>query len=177
MPAETYLEVVIRELHRTKRLADRAIAQLPPDGLFVRLGPGDNSIATIIKHVSGNMLSRWQDFLTADGEKPGRNRDDEFEHLPGDTCEVILARWEQGWAVLFAALARLTEACTQEECSLRHDWQEGDFVAWENTSGLHRAIPTEGITSQPHSAARRAENTSVSASSPTAVDPINCAHR
>jgi hypothetical protein len=58
MPAENYLDLVIREMQRTKNMADRAIAQLPPGGLFVRLAPGDNSIATIIKHLSGNMLSR-----------------------------------------------------------------------------------------------------------------------
>jgi hypothetical protein len=110
MPAENYLDLVIREMQRTKNMADRAIAQLPPGGLFVRLAPGDNSIATIIKHLSGNMLSRWKDFLTTDGEKPGRNRDEEFVHLPGDTDATILARWELGWAMLFTALGQLTEA-------------------------------------------------------------------
>lgn len=110
MPAESYLELVIREMQRTKRMAERAMAQLPPGGLFVRLAPGDNSIATIIKHLSGNMGSRWKNFLTTDGEKPGRNRDEEFVHLPGDTDETILARREQGWATLFEALAPLTDA-------------------------------------------------------------------
>ena len=110
MPAENYLDLVRREMQRTKKMADRAIAQLPPDGLFVRLAPGDNSIATIIKHVSGNMCSRWKNFLTTDGEKPGRNRDEEFAHLPGDTTETILAQWEKGWATLFEALTPLTDA-------------------------------------------------------------------
>src|SRR5580704_6273916 len=81
MLTEEYIPMVVRELKGQKALADRAIAQLPPDGLFAVPGEEDNSIAVILKHVSGNMRSRWKDFLATDGEKPNRNRDGEFTLL------------------------------------------------------------------------------------------------
>jgi uncharacterized damage-inducible protein DinB len=92
-----------------KRIGDGAIAQAPDASLAATLDPESNSIATIVKHLSGNMRSRWTDFLTSDGEKPDRDRDSEFMAPPG-TREALLALWEQGWDRVFAALGPLSEA-------------------------------------------------------------------
>ena len=80
-----------------KRLADRAVEQVPDDRLHVALDENTNSIAVVMKHVAGNLTSRWTDFLTTDGEKPWRNRDDEFVDTFGSRAE-LLAAWERGWA-------------------------------------------------------------------------------
>ena len=90
-----------------KDLADRAIAQVSDDNLHVALDSNTNSIAVIMKHLAGNMLSRWTDFLTSDGEKPDRNRDEEFVDRFTSRAEVI-AFWERGWRALFDTLASLT---------------------------------------------------------------------
>ena len=92
-----------------KRLGDRAMQQTPDEGLFATLDAESNSIAIIVKHLSGNMRSRWTDFLTSDGEKPDRNRDSEFEAPPA-TRIGLLDMWEAGWKLVFDSLAHLTEA-------------------------------------------------------------------
>ena len=92
-----------------KRLGDRAMEQTPDEGLFATLDAESNSIAIIVKHLAGNMRSRWTDFLTTDGEKPDRNRDSEFE-APPTTRIALLDLWESGWKPVFEALAPLTEA-------------------------------------------------------------------
>ncbi len=92
-----------------KKLGERAMAQTPDEGLFASLDPESNSIAIIVKHMAGNMRSRWTDFLTSDGEKADRNRDTEFENPPR-TREEVMALWEKGWALIFAALEPLTDA-------------------------------------------------------------------
>jgi hypothetical protein len=92
-----------------KRLADRAIAQIADDALFATIDAESNSIAIIVKHLAGNMRSRWTDFLTSDGEKPNRDRDSEFE-APPKTREELLDIWESGWQLMFDALAPLTDA-------------------------------------------------------------------
>ena len=92
-----------------KRLGDRAMAQCPDEGLFVMLDSESNSIAIIVKHMAGNMRSRWRDFLTTDGEKPDRNRDTEFEAPPKTRAELI-EMWESGWKYVFDALEALTDA-------------------------------------------------------------------
>ncbi len=92
-----------------KKLAERAMAQCPDEGLFVTLDPESNSIAIVVKHMAGNMRSRWMDFLTTDGEKPDRNRDTEFEDAPKTRAE-LLELWESGWKYLFDALTPLTDA-------------------------------------------------------------------
>jgi hypothetical protein len=107
MPNEEYMPLAVREFEKLKSLADRAISQLPADGFFAVPGEGDNSVAVIVKHVSGNMRSRWRDFLSSDGEKPDRQRDLEFVISGGDSRESLLARWDEGWAALFSALAPL----------------------------------------------------------------------
>lgn len=101
--AQHYLETTRANFASQKRLAEKAIAQLADDQLYVALATEDNSIAIIIKHLHGNMRSRWRDFLTTDGEKPDRHRDTEFETPPGERAE-LMALWEAGWQTLFAAL-------------------------------------------------------------------------
>ncbi|MEO4004715.1 DUF1572 family protein [Flavobacterium sp. CAU 1735] len=102
-----YLESVQKQFLYYKTIADKAMAQLEPEQLSVALNDNTNSIATIVKHLSGNMLSRWTDFLTTDGEKEGRNRDSEFEETIIDK-ETLLEIWEKGWNCLFEALKSLT---------------------------------------------------------------------
>jgi len=105
------LEVIAQELHRIKVRAEKAIAQLREDRhLHVKLDDESNSLAIIVMHLSGNMLSRWTDFLTTDGEKPSRNRDAEFESAETMTRAELMAAWERGWACLFSALDGLTPA-------------------------------------------------------------------
>jgi hypothetical protein len=101
-----------------KGLADKAIAQLPDDRLHVALDANTNSIAVIMKHVAGNLLSRWTDFLTTDGEKPGRNRDGEFVDAFTSRDELT-AFWESGWQRLFDALAELTPADLARTVTIR----------------------------------------------------------
>lgn len=106
-----FLEVVAQELNRIKVRAERAIAQLADDRrLHVKLDAESNSIAIIMMHLSGNMLSRWTDFLTTDGEKPSRNRNAEFEAPETMTRSELMAAWERGWACLFSALDALAPA-------------------------------------------------------------------
>jgi hypothetical protein len=100
-------------------LADRAVAQAPPDRFFARPDPGSNSIALIVKHLAGNLRSRWTRFLETDGEKPDRDRDAEFEEEAGDTRETLLARWEEGWRLLFEALAPLGAADLARTVTIR----------------------------------------------------------
>ncbi len=101
------LDGAISSFRANKGWADKAIAQLPDDKLRIALDPNTNSIAVIMKHVAGNLLSRWTDFLTTDGEKPGRNRDGEFVDTFASRAE-LLADWESGWQTLFETLAALT---------------------------------------------------------------------
>jgi hypothetical protein len=106
-----FLELVSQELNRIKVRAEKAIAQLADDRrLHVKLDAESNSIAIIMMHLSGNMLSRWTDFLTADGEKPSRNRNAEFEAPETMTRAELMTAWERGWACLFGALDALTPA-------------------------------------------------------------------
>nr|WP_315240362.1 DUF1572 family protein [uncultured Flavobacterium sp.] len=104
---ESYLESVKKQFLYYKMLGEKAIDQLEPEQLFMVLNEDTNSIATIIKHISGNMLSRWTDFLTSDGEKEWRNRDAEFEN-DLQSKEEVLEIWNKGWNVFFEALNNLS---------------------------------------------------------------------
>ena len=104
-----YLKDAAAQLHGLKALADKALAQVTGEELFATLDPESNSIAVIMKHLAGNMLSRWTEFLTSDGEKSDRNRDSEFEVTPGQTRTALLAQWESGWQCLFDAIGPLSE--------------------------------------------------------------------
>jgi hypothetical protein len=105
--AAAHLKDVVRTFRNYKSLGDKAIAQAPDAHLKTELDPNSNSIAIIVKHVSGNLRSRFTDFLTSDGEKPDRRRDTEFE--PGDLVarEDIVKLWNDGWAVAIGAIEAL----------------------------------------------------------------------
>jgi uncharacterized damage-inducible protein DinB len=115
-----------------KKLAERAIEQAPDEALFTMLDEESNSIAIILKHITGNMRSRWTDFLTTDGEKPDRNRDSEFEEPPKTRAE-LMAAWEANWKILFDSLAGLTDADMTRTVYIRTE-------AHSVMQALHRAI-------------------------------------
>lgn len=102
-----------------KDQAERALAQADDGALFATLDAGSNSLAVLVAHMAGNARSRWTDFLTADGEKPDRNRDAEFELEPGVSREELMRRWEAGWGALFAALEPLTAADLNRTVTIR----------------------------------------------------------
>ena len=101
-----------------KKLGERAMAQCPDEALSATLDAESNSIAILVKHMAGNMRSRWTDFLTSDGEKPDRNRDTEFEDAPKTRAE-LMALWERGWKYVFDALTPLTEADLVRKVTIR----------------------------------------------------------
>jgi hypothetical protein len=105
----SYLEDARSLFAYYKKLAERAMDQLTDEQLFMTLDDEGNSIGIIVKHLAGNMRSRWTGFLTTDGEKPDRNRDLEFEEPPATRAEM-LAMWEAGWSCVFSALQPLTDA-------------------------------------------------------------------
>jgi hypothetical protein len=107
------------EFRRTQRLAEGGIEQLDERELFTAAPAGGNSAAILMKHMAGNMLSRWRDFLTSDGEKPDRNRDAEFVITDGDDRASLEARWEAGWACLFDAIAPLADADLARTVTIR----------------------------------------------------------
>ncbi|PTY02680.1 hypothetical protein DB347_23495 [Opitutaceae bacterium EW11] len=119
MSPENYVQLASREFNRLKGLADRAMVQIGDAQFFALPGEGDNSVAIIVKHVGGNLLSRWTDFLTSDGEKPGRNRDTEFQILAGETRAPLMEQWEAGWRALFAALSTLEETDLTRQVKIR----------------------------------------------------------
>lgn len=104
--AAEFLSAAVNALEANKRLADRAVEQVPDDKLHVPLDANTNSIAVIMQHVAGNLLSRWTDFLTTDGEKPSRNRDQEFVESRRSRAE-LLELWERGWDCLLGTLGSL----------------------------------------------------------------------
>jgi hypothetical protein len=103
-----------------KRLGDRAMAQASDEALFATVDGESNSIAIIVKHLGGNMRSRWTDFLNSDGEKPDRDRDSEFEAPPKTRAE-LLELWESGWQLVFDALAPLTDADLSRTAYIRSE--------------------------------------------------------
>ena len=116
--ATHYLDEARRQFRGNKRLAEAAIAQLKDEELFFTLDPESNSIAILVKHLAGNMRSRWTDFLTSDGEKPDRDRESEF-NAPPQTRAEILAMWEASWKVVFEALTALTDSDLSREIRIR----------------------------------------------------------
>ena len=115
--SQHFLDEVRRQLRGHKRLGEGAIAQLQDAELFVELDPESNSVAILVKHLAGNMRSRFTDFLTTDGEKPDRHRDREFELAANTTRDEVMRCWEQGWGCVLAALDSLTpEAVLRTVC-------------------------------------------------------------
>jgi hypothetical protein len=119
MIEQHYLDDSLRQLRKLKELGDRALAQVRDEDLFTTLDPESNSIAVLIKHLAGNMRSRWTGFLTSDGEKPDRDRDSEFELGPNDTPQAIRAAWESGWAVTLDAVSALSPEDLQRTIRIR----------------------------------------------------------
>jgi hypothetical protein len=107
MIEQHFLDDALRQLRKLKDQADKAITQTSDEHFFATLDPEANSIALLMKHMAGNMRSRWTDFLTTDGEKPDRDRDREFETGAGDTRGAIAAQWEEGWARVVNTIALL----------------------------------------------------------------------
>lgn len=116
----SHLKDSIEVLRHYKRLAERAIAQLPDEALVAAPDAESNSVAIIVKHLAGNMRSRFTDFLTNDGEKPDRKRDTEFE-APPKTRGELMAMWEAGWQHVFDALTPLTEADLSHKVYIRSE--------------------------------------------------------
>jgi len=114
----SYLEDSLAVFRYYKKLAERAMEQVSDEQLFAVLDDEMNSIAIIVKHMAGNMRSRWTDFLNTDGEKPDRNRDTEFEGPP-QTRQALMALWEDGWNRVFGALEPLTESDMHRTVTIR----------------------------------------------------------
>jgi uncharacterized protein DUF1572 len=114
------LDVVIDELQKIKKLADKAIAQVDDAQLWAKLDRDANSIGILMRHMAGNMRSRWTDFRTTDGEKPDRNRDQEFDE-PLLPREELVAEWEDGWRRVFDALASISDADLGSTISIRSE--------------------------------------------------------
>ena len=117
---KAYLDDIVFSFRKQKGLAEKAFRQVVSDEDFFRK-PGEysNSIAAVIKHVAGNLASRWTDFLTTDGDKPWRDRDDEFIITPADTRAHLLEAWEAGWDTLFRTLGELGEEDLQKRITIR----------------------------------------------------------
>lgn len=114
----SYLEDSVELFHHYKRLAERAMQQVADEQLFAALDAEANSIAIIVKHLAGNMRSRFTDFLSSDGEKPDRNRDSEFEQPAASRAE-LMAQWEAGWRIVFSALEPLTDEDLESTVRIR----------------------------------------------------------
>jgi hypothetical protein len=114
------LDTVLFEYRKTKDMADRAIAQLDDAQLFFKLSPRQNSIAAIMRHLAGNMLSRFTDFLTTDGEKPWRHRESEFDDHPVPRAE-LLEVWERGWKCLLGAVEGLSDSDLTRIVTIRNE--------------------------------------------------------
>jgi Protein of unknown function (DUF1572) len=135
--AETYLTDVVRTFKNYKALGDSALAQTPDTHLNTELDPNSNSVAVIVKHVAGNLRSRFRDFLTTDGEKPDRNRDGEFE-LPLQASRVeILRWWEDGWTIALGSIQALTPADVERTVTIRGETFQ--VVEALNRSAAHTA--------------------------------------
>jgi len=133
---EEYLADALSSFRAYKKLADKAIAQTNGDELFVKLDDEGNSIAIVMKHIAGNMISRWTDFLTSDGEKPDRNRDMEFV-IENSNQDDLLAYWERGWKCLFEAIEPLTPGDFSRRITIRG--QEHTIVQAINRQLMHYA--------------------------------------
>jgi hypothetical protein len=119
MIEQQYLDDTLLQLRKLKAQAEKAIAQINDEQLFTLLDPDANSIALIMKHMGGNMRSRWTDFLTSDGEKPDRERDSEFERQASDTKNAVLDAWEDGWNRVFQAIMCLRPEDLSKSVTIR----------------------------------------------------------
>ena len=118
--SEHYIENALKEFRGMKALADKSVAQVSDEEFFRAIDPESNSIAVIMKHMAGNMRSRWTDFLTSDGEKPDRHRDTEFE-LESEDRRAIEERWEEGWRIVFGAIEPLKTEDLMRSITIRRE--------------------------------------------------------
>src|SRR5678816_4750145 len=116
---QNYHKDAVSAMREAKKLAEKAIAQLKDEEFFVTLDEEANSVAVIMKHMAGNMISRWTDFLTTDGEKPDRHRDMEFVIESNTSREDVLAYWERGWKCVFDAIEPLTPDDFEKTVNIR----------------------------------------------------------
>jgi uncharacterized protein DUF1572 len=135
--AETYLTDVVRTFRNYKALGDSALAQTPDEQLHTELDPNSNSVAVIVKHVAGNLRSRFRDFLTSDGEKPDRNRDGEFEMPSRASREELLRWWQDGWMIALGSIQALTPAELERTVTIRGEAFQ--VVEALNRSAAHTA--------------------------------------
>ncbi|WP_256006701.1 DUF1572 family protein [Pedobacter deserti] len=117
---ESYLTSVIKQFEYYKLLGEKAMVQVPDEALFWQYNTESNSIAVIVQHLSGNMRSRFTDFLTSDGEKPWRNRDEEFE-VTASTRQEVITLWYSGWKCLFDTLTHITQSELETIIYIRND--------------------------------------------------------
>jgi hypothetical protein len=117
--AAHYLEEVRRQFRGHKRMGEGALAQLSDEDFFVTLDAESNSVAILVKHIAGNMRSRFTDFLTTDGEKPDRFRDREFEITPATTRADVMKWWEEGWTIVFTTLESLKPEDVMKTVTIR----------------------------------------------------------
>ncbi|SPF47395.1 conserved hypothetical protein [Candidatus Sulfotelmatobacter kueseliae] len=116
-----YLEEARRQMRGHKRMGEAAMAQLRDEDFFVTLDPESNSVAALVKHLAGNMRSRFTDFLSSDGEKPDRFRDREFEVTPATTRADVMKWWDEGWACVFAAIDPLKPEDVMRAVTIRSE--------------------------------------------------------
>jgi hypothetical protein len=128
----SYLEDALSLFRQYQRLSERAMAQATDEQLLLQLDPEANSIALIVKHLAGNLRSRWTDFLTTDGEKPDRDRDGEFVDPPA-TRQELLKMWNEGWDCLYFACGQLTDADLTRTITIRGE-------AHSVMQAIHRAV-------------------------------------
>lgn len=114
-----YLDDSIARFKEMKGLAEKAIVQISDEDFLRIVVDESNSVATIVKHIAGNLRSRWTDFLTTDGEKPDRNRDSEFESESADTRDSLMKKWDASWKVLFDTLNSLKESDLPKVVTIR----------------------------------------------------------
>lgn len=114
-----YLDDSVARFKEMKGLAEKAIAQISDDDFLRIVVDESNSVATIVKHIAGNLRSRWTEFLTTDGEKPDRNRDSEFESETEDTRNNLMKKWEASWKILFDTLNSLKESDLTKAVTIR----------------------------------------------------------
>ncbi len=114
-----YIDDTLVQMRKLKIQAEKAVEQMDDAQLVALIDPDANSVALIMKHLAGNMRSRWTDFLTSDGEKPDRDRDSEFEPGDDDSRHRLMAAWEDGWARVFAAIGALSDGDLSRTVTVR----------------------------------------------------------
>ena len=133
-----YLEDMAYRLKTLKRMSERALAQVESEELFTTLDEVENSLAVLMKHLSGNMVHNWTRPFAADDDKPPRDRDGEFEIRPGDTRDSVFEGWEEGWSRLLEAVEGFTEADMGKKIRVR--WREYTLVQALNRQLFHYSL-------------------------------------